>query len=799
MSGRKRRASTSSVETVDGDKIRWLQESSVVRSQPKDVPRDQYPCFELRDATVYDRKGEALENALNVVVRGPYIVRGHLIIDDPSQKAYPAVIMRVRASTPIEIRHCISYSIGEEPGARPVVWVLGRGAWYEISPSEAYRPIFNQMCEATTMYYNLVDIYNTGRLNGTRTPPSSNPLEALRDDFLQRSMLKPIYQYSMKVGDGATFNEVVERCAHHATFFASQFEQEPDGLINWKQTPFYKWFTDKHADVVHKTRVAFKNPRKAASPPREVASPAPSNRSSNRITRSASSEVVELDQFQLSKRPKPASNTDMADPDATARRPTMPPPSAGAATSIAANDDSPFASVLAAVECLYEKRVAAKRGVTWMNALNMLYFDYKFPNFKDGTVGSHRVPVEEVLHYNAAALLQVLDKERFQKHELYSYLENLSQKPFSPRSIKPSDFPYRLVPRKATQRQSKKSGASAVDSESSARKNSAANANGSPRHVGKTLKWPGRRPGKTSGLRTVATSKKRAYAEIGDESEPDSEASGLKRSHYFSDRDEEEEDVSMRDSTEANTPKDAGLVAQPQPAEAEPIQIVIRTEKIPSTVPRGPDDTWTCDQDGCAYVVRGGDADGCQARIQRHFEEHEQQNKRLSLAVTESTRGHMPIKYAYFPPFLILVEFPPPSNTANTAAPAVNPAAPITTASSSPSSQPAATHSLHPSAPASVEGFSSSSPSPPPNEIPDLSGSARESFCQLVDQFRRRPQPVSDKIGSLTMLQSFTREAQANGRKGAAEPAACHARWSPPAVDQEETDSMTLRLDDDDS
>lgn len=88
MSGRRRRASTSSVETIDGDKIRWLQESSVVRSQPKDVSKDDYPCFELRDATVYDRKGEALENALNVVVRGPYIVRGHLIIDDPSQKTH---------------------------------------------------------------------------------------------------------------------------------------------------------------------------------------------------------------------------------------------------------------------------------------------------------------------------------------------------------------------------------------------------------------------------------------------------------------------------------------------------------------------------------------------------------------------------------------------------------------------------------------------------------------------------------------------------------------------------------------
>lgn len=485
----------------------------------------------------------------------------------------------------------------------------------------------------------------------------------------------------------------------------------------------------------------------------------------------------------------------MASSDAAAfQQPAIPIQAPDVAMSTTADDDSPFATVLAAVEALYEKRLSAKRGITAMNSLNMLYFEYKFPNFKDGSVGSHKVPVEEVLHYNAAALLQALDKEKFQKHQIYSYLEGLAQKPFAPRSIKPSDFPYRLVPRKATQRVSKKSGAAAaVDSDSAAQDGGAANANDPPRHLGKTLKRPGRRPGKTSGLRTVTASKKRAYAEIGDDSEPDSEASGLKRSHYFSDRDEEEEegDVSMRDSTEANTPKNGGgLAVQSRAEDLEPIQIVIRTEKIPSTVPRGPDDTWTCDQDGCTYVVRGGDAEGCQNRIQRHFEEHEQQTKRLNLAVTESTRGHMPIKYAFFPPFLILVEFPPSVNpAAATRAPIISipssssPSFPHTTTHSPPSS------SSHPTSPEAS--------SPPPTDVPDLSGSARESFRQLVDQFRRRPQPVSDRIASLTVLQSLAREAQAHGRKGAAEPAAWLAGGCASAADQAETDSMTLRLEDD--
>jgi hypothetical protein len=96
--------------------------------------------------------------------------------------------MRVRSSTPIEIRHCIAYSIGEDEG-RPVVWVLGRGGWYEINPSDAYRPIFNKMCEATTMYYSLVDIYTSAKFSRAPTRPGSNLLEALHEDFLQVSTI----------------------------------------------------------------------------------------------------------------------------------------------------------------------------------------------------------------------------------------------------------------------------------------------------------------------------------------------------------------------------------------------------------------------------------------------------------------------------------------------------------------------------------------------------------------------------------------------------------------------------------
>lgn len=90
MSGYNRRPSTSSVESEDTDAILWKQESSIVKSVPKDLPSDDWPIFELRDAVVLNKDGKSLENALDVVTNGPFIVRGHLYIDDSAQRIHCA-------------------------------------------------------------------------------------------------------------------------------------------------------------------------------------------------------------------------------------------------------------------------------------------------------------------------------------------------------------------------------------------------------------------------------------------------------------------------------------------------------------------------------------------------------------------------------------------------------------------------------------------------------------------------------------------------------------------------------------
>lgn len=78
---RKRRASSSSVETVDENQIRWQQETSVLKTIPRSVDSNDWEAFELRDVVVLNQDGTTLENALHVGTRGPFIVRGNLYLE----------------------------------------------------------------------------------------------------------------------------------------------------------------------------------------------------------------------------------------------------------------------------------------------------------------------------------------------------------------------------------------------------------------------------------------------------------------------------------------------------------------------------------------------------------------------------------------------------------------------------------------------------------------------------------------------------------------------------------------------
>ena len=75
----------STVATVDDDSVRYLKESDVLKPAPPRVHTDNWPCFLLNDATVYNMNG-SIANILHVALEGPFIVRGRLAIEKDQEK-----------------------------------------------------------------------------------------------------------------------------------------------------------------------------------------------------------------------------------------------------------------------------------------------------------------------------------------------------------------------------------------------------------------------------------------------------------------------------------------------------------------------------------------------------------------------------------------------------------------------------------------------------------------------------------------------------------------------------------------
>jgi hypothetical protein len=66
--------------TTDSHK-NWIQESQILLPVDKTLPDSEWPIFTLRDVTIWRRDGQAYEDLLYVQNKGPFIVRGHLVVD----------------------------------------------------------------------------------------------------------------------------------------------------------------------------------------------------------------------------------------------------------------------------------------------------------------------------------------------------------------------------------------------------------------------------------------------------------------------------------------------------------------------------------------------------------------------------------------------------------------------------------------------------------------------------------------------------------------------------------------------
>ncbi|KAJ6789030.1 hypothetical protein PWT90_07829 [Aphanocladium album] len=626
MTGRNRRASTSSVDTIDDEDIQWRQEASVLRGVGKDVPSDNWPIFQLRDAIVLNRDGTTIESALNIVTNGPFIVRGDLYLTKDEKHL---AIIRGRCPIPIEIRHCLLYSVGETEDGSPQIWVSGRAGWFELSPCPAYQSTYDSMCQATTLYYSMMDIIeDTKSKRGKKTKSQS------QNDILAAMF----HKYAAFVGDGSTYDDVVERCNKHAVFLISQFLQD-DGAVEWHSTDFYKWMISRNGALFEKVEKAKKNPRQRTRSPSYVEPPL---RLSSSVSRkSASIEEIDESAFKTRSNRSNSATTQQTTiamhPRRSAKAPEHPTP-----THVATDADTPFQTVLAAVESAFDSIAPSKNGVTVSGLLNKLFFQYRFPTFN----GAHRRPVEEVLHYNAGELLKAIDRKKYKNGEVYDWLERLSKEPFAPIAlVKPGALPYRVVPRERRPFQSRKPETKLEAPEHNVRTPSPV----TPR-VGKR---PGRPVGSKSSLRPIKSTKKRNRP-IFDDDQDDSE-SVAKKLNFLSEHDADEtmtdidnqnsqDEAVFEDALQVNESSDSSSEDEAEDDEDRPVKLSILAEKLPDPMPTGYQGTWVCDQQDCDFIARGGEEDELDDLISAHLQEHEQLVDRMQLAVNES-RGLLPINH----------------------------------------------------------------------------------------------------------------------------------------------------------
>ncbi|KAK0727266.1 hypothetical protein B0T26DRAFT_640010 [Lasiosphaeria miniovina] len=693
MAGRRRRASNSTVGSVEEAQVRWTRESSILRPASLAVPYSNWPCYVLTDAVIYQKDGTTLANPLLVHVEGPMIIRGKLEIDDDLELLANLVKpINNSISVPIEICQSERYSIGYDP---LTLWVSGAAGWFEIVPSPKYEAMYSQISEAVTLYYEVLDVYDKHQNTSRAKKKSRKSLAAPTLDDIY-------FKYAVAVGDGVTRDEVEARCHKWAQFLIAHFPKEVD--VNWESTLFSKWIHQSHPELKDKTAKAA--PKAAVvQPPPETASTGtanienalrntslperPSSKSGRPRRQVSESKDVEMSGFGPSQSPQPAlSDKGKAKAKFPIETP-VPLPAiyhqladtpASLKPSPAPRDSSPAnASYDDPIDRLVDilQEIATEMDVMKTNFPKIhstIFFKCKIKNY---------CATKDITRYYSQRLLPHLGPE-WKGTPFYDYLKTTSLEPYKPpENITLEEMPAQLVRRMKLSRASKMAPAvelpPAIDLRAKAKKASQKleedESDDEFPPSKKLLQPAGRKSGKGAGLRLLSTSKKRPASKMDDE-ESSSQRRGRKpskRPYLGTDEDENMEDANEtsdlgslddpdddNDTDDDDDPDDdddqsIGMYTR-VPKDA--MRVVVHAESIPTMSPSGPNGTWTCDQDGCGYVVRSAEDQVAQEIIAGHFRDHEAQLEKINLAMKES-RGHMPIKYAYFPPVLLIVYFPP--------------------------------------------------------------------------------------------------------------------------------------------
>ncbi|OHE96787.1 hypothetical protein CORC01_07933, partial [Colletotrichum orchidophilum] len=655
MAGRRRRTSDSTTGTIENDRQAYAKELSVLkRFEP--AKGDMLQTFVLEDAMICDKKGRPVE-LFTVNTQGPFIVRGRVIIDGPQTAR--AVKPSTRSAL-IETHECTRYAIGVSSNGYGA-WAGGAAGWYEIRPpSGAYKEIFDHTIEGVSVYYSILDIIEEhaesqelgANKKGQKQKKGKKVKQAdvTTDTPEELTIEALLFKYAVAMGDGATLDEVEQRCDDHASFLISHFYEEPE--FDWVPTLFFRWMTERHVDV-HQKVLELRKKKLAGIKP----GPSLLEETETVVTPAVSEEPVA--QKALSKRkqrntPAGDSQTDSHDFAPSARdmrsrsrgkTKTQSPPaleSRGEAMAVYVTPEVPHQTEIVTmahhrsnVDALLEAIEDIKPEVEPLNKAafskvsSRLYYKYKVKAY---------LGAADILKYYAKELFERLNQDEWRGSAFWKSLEESAQAPrISLYHIKLDQIPDALIRRRAKEVSIARNRWPSLPNNEAHR--TANVATPPPRRVGRPA-------GKMSGLRLAGTGGKRRY-DSGDETPESISRQIAKRFHA----DDSGEDEVMNDGSSSDD-DDSSVDSAESPTA---LKVVVRAENIPTSIPKGPNGTWVCDEDDCGFVERNPESEDGRVRINdhmqdAHYHEDENQVQRIHLAVTEGDKNHLPIEYFSPPP-----------------------------------------------------------------------------------------------------------------------------------------------------
>ncbi|ETS79596.1 hypothetical protein PFICI_09449 [Pestalotiopsis fici W106-1] len=648
MAGRRRlrSGSTSTVATVDEQSIKYITENQIVRPPAAGTQPNDWPCFLLTEAAVYNKDGH-MANLLEVDLEGPFMIRGIMVVEPDQGSNLNRGFQRTR-SIWVEISRTYTYSIGlKEDSGTPVLWAAGQCAHFEIIPSERYAPIANIMFQGIVMHYSVLDLYEA-ELEDMQEQAQKDP-KLKRRTFRLSDVKLPLedvlYKYAAAVGDGSTLEEVTQRCRDQAGFLLAQFP---------KGTGFHTWLSGEFPDITQRLR---RKPSPSANitfTAPEVPAPKPASirqKSSSADIRGSrgNPKAVSRDSAPRRTRAGTASRSEPVDSGSeeprgarirSSKAHQTPPEPVDEVPELMEVDQHDFGhkSITLPARAKSEATVSTSEPQdTALNALlEVLDEQKKHPNsmtpanwqtkiYTSLSISDYAAKAE-VLQYHAADLVNHLGPE-WHESELYKWCKQNGRR--KPKYDHISEEQILRI-----RKRQKKPAAKAPQPVKS-----------TPIETGGKRPPRGRPSGKAAGLRPSLGGKKRPRSQEFDEDDTDMDDLVLpqkktaKTSQFFANG---EDDANSSDDEDQSD------------SAREPLtRVIIQAEPLPSIDPTGPNHTWICEEPDCDYIVRSAeDAEG-QELISQHYDEHqreasdemkERELSKVNLAMQES-RGHLPINH----------------------------------------------------------------------------------------------------------------------------------------------------------